>query len=165
MTKIIRILQLIIPLILVIAPFFYRRKYRWLVEFCIDMAVRPKYRKVYMLVLSLVVVIFSYSFFALDGASLWQVPTLLLGFVLLRYKFTDAMLHWIHEDRVILGIALGMVMFSMVVPQLYSLSASMALVMTAAMFYPSRAIIDMAKVDRFRLEYSMSDEDIIDLYF
>ena len=74
------------------------------------------------------------------------------------------MLHWIHEDRVILGIALGMVMFSMVVPQLYSLSASMALVMTAAMFYPSRAIIEMAKVDCFRLEYSMSDEDIIDLY-
>ena len=165
MTKIIRLLQLIIPLILVIAPFFYRRKYRWLVEFCIDMAVRPKYRKVYMLVLSLVVVIFSYSFFALDGASLWQVPTLLLGFVLLRYKFTDAMLHWIHEDRVILGIALGMVMFSMVVPQLYSLSASMALVMTAAMFYPSRRIIEMAKTTGFHLQYNMSDEDIIDLYF
>ena len=40
-----------------------------------------------------------------------------------------------------------------------------ALVMTAAMFYPSRAIIEAANADRFRLEYSMSDEDIIDLYF
>jgi hypothetical protein len=165
MTKIIAILQLTVPTVLLIAPFLYRRKFRPLVRFCISMALREKVRKAYMLALALVVILFSYSFVALEGASYWQSPTLLLGFVLLRYKLTDAMLHWIHEDRVILGIALGMVMFSMVVPQLYSLSASMALVMTAAMFYPSRAIIEMAKVDRFRLEYSMSDEDIIDLYF
>ncbi len=165
MTKIIAILQLTVPTVLLIAPFLYRRKSRTLVRFCISMALREKVRKAYMLALALVVILFSYSFVALEGASYWQSPTLLLGFVLLRYKFTDAMLHWIHEDRVIQGIALGMVMFSMVVPQLYSLSASMALVMTAAMFYPSRAIIEMAKVDCFRLEYSMSDEDIIDLYF
>ena len=165
MTKIITILQLTVPTVLLIAPFLYQRKLRPLVRFCISMALRPKVRKAYMLALSLAVILFSYSFVAIEGASYWQSPTLLLGFFLLHYKFSEAMLHWIHEDRVIQGIALGMFLFSMVVPQLYSFSASFALVMTAAMFYPSRRIVEMTKADRFRLEYSMSDEDIIDLYF
>mgnify|MGYP006916041265 FL=1 len=165
MTKIIAILQLTVPTVLLIAPFLYRRKIRPLVRFCIGMAVRPKMRKAYMLALSLAVILFSYSFVALEGASYWQSPTLLLGFFLLHYRFSEGMLNWIHEDRVIQGIALGMFLFSMVVPQLYSFSASFALVMTAAMFYPSRRIVDMAKTAGFHLQYNMSDEDIIDLYF
>ena len=165
MTKIIAILQLTVPTVLIIAPFLYRKKYRPLVQFCISMATRPKVRKAYMLALALVVILFSYSFVALEGASYWQAPTLLLGFFLLHYKYSEGMLHWIHEDRVIQGIALGMFLFSMVVPQLYSFSASFALVMTAAMFYPSRRIIEMAKTAGFHLQYNMSDEDIIDLYF
>ena len=165
MTKIIAILQLTVPTVLLIAPFLYRRKSRTLVRFCISMAIREKVRKAYMLGLSLAVILFSYSFVALEGASYWQSPTLLLGFVLLHYKYSEGILHWIHEDRVIQGIALGMFLFSMIVPQLYSFSASFALVMTAAMFYPSRRIIEMAKTAGFHLQYNMSDEDIIDLYF
>ena len=161
MTKIIAILQLTVPTLLLIAPFLYRRKFR----FCISMALREKVRKAYMLALALVVILFSYSFVALEGASYWQAPTLLLGFFLLHYKYSEGMLHWIHEDRVIQGIALGMFLFSMVVPQLYSFSASFALVMTAAMFYPSRKIVEMGKDTPFHLQYNMSDEDIIDLYF
>ena len=165
MTKIIAILQLTVPTVLLIAPFLYRRKSRPLVRFCISMALREKVRKAYMLALALVVILFSYSFVALEGASYWQSPTLLLGFFLLHYKFSEGMLHWIHEDRVIQGIALGMFLFSMVVPQLYGFSASFALVMVAAMFYPSRRIIEMGKTTPFHLQYNMSDEDIIDLYF
>ena len=165
MTKIIAILQLTVPTVLIIAPFLYRRKSRTLVRFCISMALREKVRKAYMLALSLAVILFSYSFVALEGASYWQAPTLLLGFFLLHYKYSEGMLHWIHEDRVIQGIALGMFLFSMVVPQLYSFSASFAVVMTAAMFYPSREIVEMGKDTPFHLQYNMSDEDIIDLYF
>ena len=165
MTKIIAILQLTVPTLLLIAPFLYRRKFRPLVRFCISMALREKVRKAYMLALALVVILFSYSFVALEGASYWQAPTLLLGFFLLHYKYSEGMLHWIHEDRVIQGIALGMFLFSMVVPQLYSFSASFAVVMTAAMFYPSREIVEMGKDTPFHLQYNMSDEDIIDIYF
>ena len=164
-STIITTLQLTVPAVLLSAPFLYRRKGRRMAGFCINMSARPKCRKVYMLVLSMAVVLFNYSFFALQGATPWQVPGLLLGLVLLRYRFTDPMLHWIHEDRVIQGMVLGLFLLSMVTPELYPLSASMALVMTSAMFYPSRRIIRHAEDYKHHVLYGMSDEEIIDMYF
>ena len=164
-STIIAILQLTVPVILLTAPFLYRRKGRRMAAFCINMSLRPKCRKVYMLVLSMAVVLFNYSFFAIQGATLWLVPGLLLGLLLLRYRLTDPMLHWIHEDRVIQGLVLGLFLLSMVTPELYPLSASMALVMTSAMFYPSRGIIRHAEDYKHHVLYEMSDEEIIDMYF
>ena len=64
----------------------------------------------------------------------------MLGLVLLRYRSTDAMLHWLHEDRVVQGTAFGLWLLSMAVPGLFSLSASAGLVLTASMFYPTNII-------------------------
>ena len=164
-STIIAILQLTVPAVLLTAPFLYGRKGRRMSLFCINMATRPKCRKVYMLGLSLAVVLFNYSFFALQGATLWQVPGLLLGLVLLRYRLTDPMLHWIHEDRVIQGLVMGLFLLSMVTPELYPLSASTALVMTSAMFYPSRRIIRHAEDYGCAVLYGMTDEEITGLYF
>ena len=162
---IITILQLTVPAILLAAPFLYRQKGRRMAGFCIGMATRPRCRKAYMLALSMAVVLFNYSFFALQGATLWQVPGLLLGLVLLRYRFTESMLHWIHKDRVIQGLVLGLFLLSMVTPELYPLSASTALVMISAMFYPSRRIIRHAHDYSHHLLSGMTDDEIIDLYF
>ncbi len=166
MTILFRTIQLAVPVILVLAPFlFYRRKGTRMLAFYVSMAIEPKSRKTYMLVLAVSVLVYNYTFFSLDGASLWLVPGMLLGFVLLRYRFTDAMLHWLGEDRVIQGIAFGGVLLSLVVPQLYSLSVSMAMVLTAAMFYPSREIIRHAEYPRSYLEIHLSNDDIVDLYY
>ena len=108
MTILFRTIQLAVPVILLAAPFlFYRRKGTRALAFYVSMAIEPKSRKTYMLVLAISVLVFNYTFFSLDGASLWLVPGVLLGFVLLRYSFTDAMLHWLGEGRVIQGIAFG----------------------------------------------------------
>ncbi len=166
MTILFRTIQLAVPVILVLAPFlFYRRKGTRMLAFYVSMAIEPKSRKTYMLVLAVSVLVYNYTFFSLDGASLWLVPGMLLGFVLLRYRFTDAMLHWLGEDRVIQGIAFGGVLLSLVVPQLFSLSVSMAMVLVAAMFYPSREIVRHAEYPRSYLEIHLSNDDIVDLYY
>lgn len=161
----IRIIQFSIPILLLVALLLYKRRSRMMVRFCIAMSLRPKCRKAYMLALSFIVILTSFSIFATSGASLWQAPALLLGVVLLRYDLTDGMLHWIHEDRVIQGIFFGLTLFSLMEEQLYSLSASMSLVIVAAMFYPTKAILETARQSRFHLENAMTDEDIIDSYF
>ena len=130
---IIRTIQFLIPVLLLIALLLYKRKSRRMARFCIAMSVRPKCRKAYMLALSFIVILFCFSFFATTGASLWQAPALLLGGMLLRYDLTDGMLHWIHEDRVIQGIFFGLTLFTLMEQQLYSLSASMSLVIAIVM--------------------------------
>ncbi len=166
MTILFRTIQLAVPVILLVAPFlFYRSKGPRALGFYVSMAIDPKRRKTYMLMLAITVLLFNYTFFSLDGASLWLVPGVILGFVLLRYRFTDAMLHWLAGDRVILGIAFGGVLLSFVVPQLYSLSASMAMVLSASMFYPSRENIRHADFPRSYLELHLSNDDIVDLYY
>ena len=166
MTILFRTVQLAVPVVLLAAPFLlYRRKGTRALAFYVTMAIEPKSRKTYMLVLAVSVLVFNYTFFSLDGASLWLVPGVLLGFVLLCNKFTDAMLHWLGGDRVIQGIAFGGVLLSLVLPQLYSLSASMAMVLTAAMFYPSREIVRHAEYPRSYLEIHLSNDDIVDLYY
>ena len=69
------------------------------------------------------------------------------------------------DGRVIQGIAFGGVLLSLVVPELYSLSASMAMVLAAAMFYPSREIVRHAEFPRSYLEIHLSNDDIVDLYY
>lgn len=161
----IRTIQFSIPVLLLIALLLYKRKSHTMVRFCIAMSLRPKCRKAYMLALSFIVILFSFSIFATTGASLWQAPALLLGGMLLRYDLTDSMLHWIHEDKVIQGIFFGLTLFTLMEEHLYSLSASMSLVIVASMFYPSKAILETARQSSFHLENAMTDEDIIDTYF
>ncbi len=161
-----RFVQLIIPTALLCSPFlFYKRKGPRFLAYYTSMAIEPKHRKTFMLILAITVLVYNYTFFSLAGASLWQVPGLILGIALLRYPFSDAMLHWLHEDRVIQGIAFGGILLSLIVPELYSMSTSMALVFTSAVFYPSRAIIDHARYPRSYMETHLSNEDIVKLYF
>lgn len=166
MTIFFKTIQLAVPVILLVAPFFfYKRKSARALGFYVSMAIEPQRRRTYLLMLAISVLLFNYTFFSLDGASLWLLPGVILGFALLRNRFTDAMLHWLGEDRVIQGIAFGGVLLSLVVPELYSLSASMAMVFTAAMFYPSREIIHYAEFPRSYLEIHLSNDDIVDLYY
>lgn len=166
MNIIYRVAQLIVSVILLSTPLvLYRRKGARMRRFYISMASRPNSRKTFMLVLAFVVLLFNYTVFALDGPSLWQIPELVLGFLLLRYKFTDAMLRWLHEDRVIQGIAFGLWLLSMSVPNLFGLSASMGIVLSSAMFYPSCLILQQAEFSQAYLEFHLTDDDIVNLYY
>ena len=149
MTYLLIAVQMHIPLILLLSPFIlYRKGGKRLRAFYLSMASSPRSRKAFMLGLAIGVLILSYTSFALKGAGLWQIPSLMLGLVLLRYRSTYAMLHWLHEDRVVQGTAFGLWLFSMAVPGRFSLSASAGLVITASMFYPSREIIRSADFSR-----------------
>jgi len=161
-----RILQLSVPVLLLIAPYLlYRKRSSRFVGFYVDMTIDPRCRKEYRFALAVLALIFNFSIFALEGASLWQIPGFLLGMLLLRNSFTDAMLHWLHEDRMLQGLAFGFILISLVVPQLFSLSVTMALILKAAFFYPSRAILDHAKYPKSYVQFHLTPDDIVNVYF
>lgn len=158
--------QLTVSVILLSVPFLlYRRRGARMRKFYISMASNPESRKAFMLVLAIVSLFFNYTIFVLDDASMWQVPGFAFGLFLLRYKSTDAMLRWLHGDRVIQGIAFGLWLFSMSVPEVFGLSVSMGIVITSAMFYPSRLILQQAEFSQAYLEFHLTDDDIVNLYY
>lgn len=134
-------------------------------KFYISMASDPESRKAFMLLMAIVALLFNFTIFALDSANLWQIPGFAFGFFLLRYKSTDAMLRWLHRDRVIQGIAFGLWLLSMSVPELFGLSVTMGIVITSAMFYPSRLILRQAEFSQAYLVFHQTDESIVDLYY
>ena len=160
-------IQLAVPALLLVVPLcFYRRKGKRFIRFYIAMATGPKRRKAYMLALSMIVVLFNFSCFAREGASLWQVPGFIIGLLLLRYKSTDAALHLLNSDRMLQELVFGTILLSMMEPRLFSLSVSMALVFAFAMMYPSDEIIRQASfMGAENMSLQLSHEDIVDLYF
>lgn len=160
-------IQLAVPALLLVVPLcFYRRKGERFIRFYIAMATGPKKRKAYMLALSMIVVLFNFSCFAREGASLWQVPGFIIGLLLLRYKSTDAALHLLNSDRMLQELVFGTILLSMMEPRLFSLSVSMALVFAFAMMYPSDEIIKQASfMGAENMSLKLSHEEIVDLYF
>lgn len=158
--------QLTVSVLLLSAPLLlYRRRGARMRKFYISMASDPESRKAFMLGIAIVALFFNFTIFALDDASMWQIPGFAFGLFLLRYKSTDAMLRWLHGDRVIQGIAFGLWLLSMSIPEVFGLSVSMGIVITGAMFYPSRLILQQAEFSQAYLEFHLTDEAIIDLYY
>ena len=167
MTAINIVIQLTIPVALLVLPLLcYRKKGPRALAFYVSMSIEPKKRKAFMLAMAMTVILFNFSFFSREGASFWQVPGFILGLVLLRYPSTDAILHWLNSDRMLLGLAFALTLLTLIEPRLYSLSASMALVLTCSMIYPSRDIIRHAQnPGPAEPGLHLSNEDIVKLYF
>ena len=160
------ILQLLYPVAIILIPLlFYRTGLRFPMKFYRSMAYRHAARRAYMMALAVLVLLLNFSFTRTTGPSWWLVPGFLYGLLLLRYSFTDATLRWLHEDRVIQLFWYALIMFTMIMPQMYSLSVALALTFLAAMFYPSRRLLRMVEhPDRYP-EFDGTERAIFENYY
>lgn len=160
------ILQLLYPVAIIIIPLlFYRTGLRFPMKFYHSMVYRPAARRAYMMALAVLVLLLNFSFTRTTGPSWWLVPGFLHGLLLLRYSFTAATLHWLHEDCVIQLFWYALIMLTMIMPQLYSFSVSLALTFLAAMFYPSRRLLRMVEhPDRYP-EFDGTERAIFENYY
>lgn len=161
-----RFIQIFFPVLLIVIPhFLYKKRYKFMIRFYRSMVYSPAIRKGYITALSVTTLLFSYTFFKTDGASLWLLPSLLYSLLLLCYSFTDATLSWLHDDLVLLGLTLALLMFCLILPELYTLCVSLGTTMLAAMFYPSRRIRRMAKVPEPFSRFHGTEAEIMDNYY
>ena len=140
------ILQLLYPVAIMLIPaLFYRKRFRFPMRFYRGMACSLAVRRTYMVALAVLVLLLNFTFTRTVGPSWWLVSGFLYGLLLLRYSFTDATLRWLHDDRVIQCFWYALIMLTMIMPQLYPLSVSLAMTFLAAMFYPSRRLFRMVE--------------------
>lgn len=160
------ILQLLYATAIILVPVcLYKRRNGWLMRFYSRMAFHASVRKSYMLMLAILVLLQNFLSSRTQDVGLWLLPGFLYGLLLLRYKLTDAMLRWLHDDKVVQLLGFALVLFSMTLPQLYSLSMGLALTLLAAMFYPSSRVIRMTEHLQDYPEFCGTEEEVFKAYF
>jgi len=166
MNTILKIFILAYPLAIFIIPLiFYRKTRPCMMRFCRRMASERKCRRTYVLAIPVAALLYSFVFFKVKGPSLWDIPGLLAGLLLLREKFTSATLGWLHDDRVIQLLFFALVLFSMAMPELYTLSVTLATVLLASLFYPSRKVLKMMEHPDQHPEFHNTNDEIFRLYY
>ena len=166
MNIILKILFLLYPAAILLSPFFlYRKTYNWIMWFYRRMASDERCRESYVMALVAAVVFYNFIYYQLMGPSFWEFPGFIAGFVLLNNKFTFATLGWLHDDRMLQQLLFALILFSLIMPELFSFSVSLATVMLATLFYPSRKVMKvLAHPDDYPSFHGTNDE-IYRLYY
>lgn len=132
------IVQMAVVALFTLAPFFcYQKTGKQFVEFYTWMASSAKAKRLYRFSFSLLVTMFSYAVADVAPLTYWLMPGMLLAVFLLTDKCTAAIFRRIHDDRRIQGLAFSVFLFTLAVPQLFTLSITIGMTIIAAMFYPS----------------------------
>ncbi len=106
----------------------------------------------------------NFLMFRISGPDLWLVPGFVVALLALKFKWADAVLRWIHKDRMLQLFALAFFFLVSMDARLFTLAVAFALITDFSFFYPSGRIIEMARTEPEALK-SMSDEEIRNHYF
>ena len=129
-------LHVLMVFITALAPvLFYKRKGKCLMKFYLSMAGTAKARKIYRLQLEAWVFLVNLTYYLLNGPNTWQIPAMALSLILMTNTCTSAILRWLHDDKRVQLIACAVFFASLSLPQLYTLSVSVGMVIIWAMFY------------------------------
>lgn len=166
MTIVLKILFLLYPSVIFLSPFFlYGKTFRWIMWFYRRMASDERCRKSYVLALGVAVLLYNFINYHLQGPCLWEIPGFLAGLLMLNNRFIFATLGWLHDDRMLLQMFFALILFSLIMPELFTFSVSLATVMSAALFYPSRkAVKVLDRPDDYPSFHGTNDE-IYRLYY
>lgn len=162
--------RLIILLILVaslpVLPFIYKKAgtgRRW-TRFYLCMAMQEKKRKEFVLVMDALILSVNFLMFRISGPDLWLVPGFVVALLALKFKWTDAVLRWIHKDRMLQYFAMAFFFFVSMDARLFTLAVDLAVIIELSFFYPSGYIIKLAETDPEALK-AMSSVEIRNHYF
>ena len=85
----------------------------------------------------MLVILFNFLILDLTGPNPWLIPGVIISVFLLTDKCTAAIFRWLHDDRRIQGLAFSVFLLTLALPQLFTLSISIGMLIIASFFYPS----------------------------
>ena len=166
------IIQCLIPILLPILSGLQGRRGPHFMKFYRTMAGKAWARKGFVLLLVVLLLLWNYSCFATYGFSIWLLPAFPVPFFFLVHGIAHAFLALLSEsrDRLYIGFILVLAMVLMHVtlglPQaLVSLYGTIALIIGAACFYPTRDVIFEMDEVRNGTREPLDDDELYRTYF
>lgn len=159
-----QIILIVLVSFLVFLPFFYKRSGRLWRKFYLSMALSEESRKMYVLVLTVLILSVNFLQYRISGPNLWLIPGFLVGLLSLKFKWTDAVLRWLHKDRMLQLLALAFFFIVSMDARLFTLAVTFALTIDFSFFYPSQVIIEMAEKEP-KVTVGLDNKKLLALYY
>ena len=103
-----QIILLVLVAFLFVLPFIYKKAGRRWTRFYLNMAMSEQHRKTFILVMAILILSVNFLQYRIYGPRLWLIPGFVAGLLALKYKWTDAVMRWIHKDRMLQFFALAL---------------------------------------------------------
>ncbi|NDV82569.1 hypothetical protein [Bacteroides sp. 51] len=132
------LLQFISPvLIILISCSIYKRQGTIMENFNLRIAWSSSYRKLFMLVVLLLLLIF--HFICLNGqcSIAGLIPSSLFVLGLFSYKFSHWILRQLHKPKLMFSAFVATLVF-LFVPGMYSSAVTLGVILVASLFYPTK---------------------------
>lgn len=156
---------LIISTLFLVPMCLYKRRNRFMTRFCFRMTALAAARKLYRLALLIILLLYHYVCMCAQPCEVGILGSTLLFALFFGFADVDKWLHRLHDERKTGAVAgLSAVMFAFT-PHLLTLAVSVAFVLLAAIFYPSRWILAHWHNRERRMLFADFEEMMTRLYY
>lgn len=144
--------------------FLHDSRKRFMTRFYLRMTALAAARKLYRLILLILLYIFHFLYLCVHHNDIGVVASTIAFAIFFVFMDVERWLQRLHEERTPFRIAaLAAVVFAFI-PHLFTLAVTVSFVLLAALFYPSRIVISLwkNKADRKML---LEDTELLTIYY
>lgn len=121
----------------------HRKRHPFMRRYYLRMTALPTARKLYRLVLLIVLFVFHFLYLTAYGNDIGVVVSTIAFSIFYVLMDVDKWLHRLHEERKPFRIMVVGILASAFVPHLFTLAVTAAFILLASLFYPSRRILSL----------------------
>lgn len=147
-----------------VPQWLHRKRYPFMRKFYLRMTALRTARKLYRLLLLIVLYVFHFLYLTVYGNDIGVVVSTIAFSIFYVLMDVDKWLHRLHEERKPFRITVVSILVFAFVPHLFTLAVTAAFILLASLFYPSRRIMSLwnNKDDRKVL---VEDVDMLTEYY
>lgn len=144
-----------------VAPFLYRCHRSPMTGFCRRMLASRSMRRLYTLLLFLLLLVFHFCYLSLFKNHYDVIPSTALSYVLLSHRLCERLFYAFQPKRM-MGAVMLFVLVLLFVPHFFTLGFSLGVTLVGSAFYPTRLARDRWQFSNDR--WSLSDKALAELY-
>lgn len=143
----------------------YKSRKRFMTKFCLRMTALATARKLYRMLLLIVLLTFHFLYLTVQFKDIGILGSTIAFAVFFGCTDTDKWLHRLHEERTMFYTAAITVLGCLAIPHLFTSAVSLGVVLLAAQFYPSRAILSLWQNESNRKVLAEDTDFLIEYYY
>lgn len=121
--------------------FLYMSRCKFMAKFYLGMTALPSARKLYRMILLVVLLIFHHLHFCVFVYEIGIIFSTIAFTAFFLFMDVDKWLHRLHEERTICRVVLISIAVFAITPHLFTMAVTLSFILLAAQFYPSRRIL------------------------
>lgn len=160
------ILFFLFPLLLIIVPLIcYKNNHTFMQRFYIRMTYSYHCRKFYSLIILMLLIMYHYIAHQIMPMEFGIMGSSVFILLFFRFKYANRILRLLNDKQLFCFIAMIAALVFLFVPHLFTLSATIGILLLAALFYPSSHVLYKAKMPNDDRHFAKYPHTIVNFYY